>query len=526
MDHTIASLLQIHYHFRVGGVREVICGYSKAFSAVNGPGCFNALICSVGQYQHDSDFKIINIGECDYQNITDKESYFRLKDLLVNKIDSVLEKMPFPAVILCHNMSLAKNPALSSALRELARKKDPRKYRFFWILHDLAEEGRIEMIERVARFRRIGIEIIDELYGLGAPIHFLVPGAHVYSILKNSGLAVNLLTNPVQQNKDMDNTADRRAFLKHLESLASSDGFAFDSQRPICCFPARIIRRKNVLEAVAIACILLDANLVLGVPGSSPFDRMLFEELINLVRERRLRVVINTTRLPWKFLIGSRYDDNPVPYLYKFCDLALSTSLSEGFGYALYEPWLYQKAVLARRPAGFAYPQGMNSSLLYDHFPVPLEWICWKSLKEKYYHYYSSFVGQTGPGKAEDYLIVNETVDFGVLDIETQILVLRKILADEAAKQKMSILFRKMFPAWGVIMDFDLDETLIRKNREAIMDTYSNQCFIDSFKECISIIPAAGNHSFNYEKILQESWKCGFKLFFSYSGSYNENVIK
>jgi len=506
----------------------VICGYSKAFSAIYGPGSFNALICSHDQYQNYSDLKIINITECDYQDLTDKESFFYLRDLLVKKIDSILEKIPLPAAILCHNMSLAKNPCLSSALRVLARKKDPCKYRFFWVLHDLAEEGRTDMIEKIARLQKIGIDIREDLYALGAPIHFLVPGPHVYSILKNSGFAVSLLPNPLQFNTNTDNIADRTVFLEYLETLALSDGFTFDRQRPVCCYPARIIRRKNVLEAVIIACILLGANLVLGASGRTPLDRKLYEELIKLVREAKLRVVINTARLPWKLLTGkSEYDDNPVPYLYKFCDLALSTSLSEGFGYALYEPWLYQKAVLARRPAGFVYPQGMNSSLLYDHFPVPLEWVCWKSLKEKYYHCYSRFVGESGAEKAEKYLIVDETVDFGILDTETQIRVLRKILAEETAKQKISILFRKMFPGWREVIDSELiDKSLIRENREAVMNTYSDQCFRSSFRECISIIPTFNDHGFNYKKILQESWKYGFKLFFSYSGSYNENITK
>ena len=77
-----------------------------------------------------------------------------------------------------------------------------------------------------------------------------------------------------------------------------------------------------------------------------------------------------------------------LPYLYKFCDLALPHHFQRDL-VALYEPWLYQKAVLARRPAGFAYPQGMNF-LLYDHFCTS-EWICCKG---KYYHYYSSFKGK------------------------------------------------------------------------------------------------------------------------------------
>ncbi len=505
----------------------MIYGYSRAFSAINGPGSLNALICSHDQDQEDSTLKIINVEECDYQDFTDKESFFRIRELLVNKIGSVLDKMPSPAAILCHNMSLAKNPCLSSALRVLARKKDPLKYRFFWVLHDLAEEGRVELIEKNARLQRIGVDIIDELYAIGAPVHFLVPGAHVYSILKNSGFAVNLLPNPVRLNTNTDEGVDRKVFLKHLGALASSDGFRFDPRRPVCCYPSRIIRRKNVLEAVAIACVFLDTNLVLGVPGNSPSDRTLFGELTNLVRETKLKVVVNTARLPWKFLTSGGYDDNPVPYLYKFCDLALSTSISEGFGYALYEPWLYQKMVLARRPAGFVYSPGMNSSLLYDHFPVPLEWICWKSLEEKYYHYHSRFVAETCSKKAEKHLIVNETVDFGILDTETQIRVLRKILADETAKQKMSILFRNMFPEWGGIIDFELiDGNLIRRNRDEVMNNFSDQCFMSSFRECISIIPALNNCSFDYKKVLLESWKCGFKLFFSYSGSYNENVMK
>jgi hypothetical protein len=69
-----------------------------------------------------------------------------------------------------------------------------------------------------------------------------------------------------------------------------------------------------------------------------------------LVERYRLRVILDAGKL----ITGRNRDiGNPVPLLYAASDLALSTSLAEGFGYGLYEPLLYGKAVIARRPRAF-----------------------------------------------------------------------------------------------------------------------------------------------------------------------------
>lgn len=507
----------------------MICGYSEAFSAIYGSDRFNALICSSEKQLTEPGLKIFNISECDYQNFSDKRAFLYLRDLLMEKIGAVIEKMPLPVVILCHNMVLAKNPALSSALRLLAQKKDRCKYRFFWVIHDLAEEGRVDMLEKTDQLLQMGISIKDELYAIGAPVHYLVPGMHLYPILKKAGFAVTLLPNPIRMNSVTSESVNRIALLEKLKEQAVSDGLTFDLQRPVCCYPTRIIRRKNVLEAILIACIFMDGNLILGVPGKSPADRALYGNLINFARENRLRVVVDTSRLPWKNLISSgQYHGNPVPYLYHSCDLALSTSLSEGFGYLLYEPWVYNKMVLARRPAGFVYPEKMSSSSLYEHMPVPLEWVCWKSIKEKYCQY-SRFIGAGNcVEEAENLLRIDETVDFGILDIETQLKVLRKILSDHSSKQKMRLLFKKMAAPWWKLNEpvVSMDEAMVVKNREIIMNTFSNQRFTESFQYCTSIIPAENGGGVDFKKIQIELWKCGFKLFFSDSGGYNENITK
>ncbi|HEX3020626.1 MAG TPA: hypothetical protein VHP36_09995 [Chitinispirillaceae bacterium] len=528
MNPKIASLLQVHYHFRLGGVSEVIRGYSEAFSAIYGSDSFNALICSNEIQQNNLDIKIINLSECDYHNFNGQDEYYHFRDLLVNKIEAVLEMMPLPAVILCHNMTLAKNPALSSALRFLAQKKDCKAYRFFWVVHDLAEEGRIDLLNKIEELQKSGIAIKDDLYAIGAPVNYLAPGENICSVLRNSGFKVYCLPNPMRIKSTFPESISRSVFIENMKILTARDGFVFDSNLPVCYYPGRLIMRKNVLEAIMIACIFLDANLILGAPGTSTSDRKLYDNLADLVKQTRLRVAFNPFRLSWSSMDQHNQSNNPVPYLYKMCDLALSTSVSEGFGYALYEPWLFNKTLIARRPAGFIYPQKMDSSLLYEHMPVPLNWICWGELKDKFLQYSSRFIGKDLNLKvAEQYLIKNETVDFAILDLETQIGVLKKILFDQTARQRMSDLFRIFFPSWKVLsQNKPVEENLIRHNCDVVLDLFSNQRFMSSFQKCISMVPEVNHSKIKYKNIHLELWRRGFKLFFSNSGGYNENITK
>lgn len=529
MDCDIGSLLQIHYHFRAGGVSEVIHGYSEAFSAIRGRDSFNALLCSCDSCSNDSNLKLINISECDYNNFTNKEDFIKTRDLLIIKIEAVLEKISLPAVILCHNMTIGKNPALSSALCALAKKKDPKKYRFFWVSHDFAEEGRAELLNSIEQLQKIGIDIKGDLFASGAPVHFVVPGYNTFTILKNAGVPVTCVPNPVRVKKISNDSFNRNALLENLCDLAKQDGSTFDFEKPIVCYPSRLIRRKNFWEAIALTCIGFGANLVLGAPGTSDADLVSYHKLINFVRESGLPVVHSTSRLRWKSIIKEgEYHGNPVPFLYALCDKALSTSLVEGFGYALYEPWLYHKAVFARRPAGFVYPATMDSSLLYDHFPIPLRWVKWKELKRRF-QFYQIKNARIKDSKETDVndLIVNDTIDFGALDEDTQLLILKKIRFDKDAADQFKTLLDNPMSGWPGLKRFDaINEALVFKNYNIISNDFSEKQFRKSFKEFISIIPSDKVAGIEHEKISAKLLKCGFKLFFSISTGYNENIRK
>lgn len=522
----IASLLQIHYHFRTGGVREVILGYSEVFSGIFGPHCSNALICSHPGQKQTGALDIYDVAECDYQKCQGPDLFFRLRNILIEKIKTILDTMPLPAVVVCHNMSLAKNPALSAALRFLAKKNDPEKMRFFWVIHDFAEEGRVELLDAIQRLSQAGVAVNDELYAADAPVHYVVPGRYAYSLLKRIGLPVTCLPNPLKRFDDISETADRSVVVNSLAELASADGCNFDPQRPVYYYPSRLIQRKNVLEAVALVSIALDSNLVLGAPGTSTADKMQYAMLLDFVKSAGLKVVLNPARIPWGLLLKEyRQGDNPAPYLYATCDMVISTSLAEGFGYALYEPWLYGKALFARRPAGFLYPEAMDESLLYDFFPVYLEWTGYSDLtgmaKERWL---SGRLDILSKLKVTDFL-KDGIIDFGILGFKSQLEMLEKVMSDQLLRHQLIQLLQKAVPGWpGLGIINHCNRNIIQTNSDEIAKTFSEQSFRKSFEVCFSQIPSSVSSRIDYSTIGEEFLKCGIKLFFSVSSGYNENV--
>lgn len=524
----MVSLLQVHYHFRTGGVKEVIKGYAEAFSAISSKNCFNALLCSCSDLTIEDKLKVINVTECDYKDFVNNNEFEKSKEIIINKIETVLRKIPVPAVIICHNMTLPKNPALSSALRVLAKRMNPQHYRFFWVVHDFAEEGRVDMLKKIEKLENLGIDIKRNLYAAGAPVHYIVPGINAFTILKNAGINVTYLPNPVKVLNVPYGAFNHDDLLNKLTDLARSDGCRFDSNIPVCNYMSRVIGRKNILEAILLACVCLNYNLILGAPGTSYTDVNLYRKILNLAREKKIRVVFDTSRLRWDSITKKvYYSGNPVPYLYTICNIAISTSLAEGFGYALYEPWLYKKAVFARRPSGFIYPEQINSSLLYEHFPVPVEWVNLEILKQKYRSLKLQCKVNCAAWKDfESSLIISETVDFALLDVENQIAIIKKLISDDSIKTRyVEFLNNTHIPGWPGLGNAVLpNDAVIQTNNETLLKLFSNNDFIGTFKECISIIPANTPSCIEYDGIASALIKGGFKLFFSNSGGYNENI--
>ena len=134
-------------------------------------------------------------------------------------------------------------------------------------------------------------------------------------------------------------------------------------------------------------------------------------------------------------IVGAQKAERGFPAeLYGAAHACLTTSIAEGFGYALYEPWLYNKAVFGRKPLGFDPHGKVAFQGLYDRLPMPASWISVSALCDKYFiAMRKCFGAQNGEaivasrrrfGRAfTDYFIISGTIDFGCLDVRAQLAV-------------------------------------------------------------------------------------------------------
>jgi hypothetical protein len=118
----------------------------------------------------------------------------------------------------------------------------------------------------------------------------------------------------------------------------------------------------------------------------------------------------------------------------------VTTSVSEGFGLALLEPWLSGKTVRGRLPPEIADGfEGIDLEGLYHRLDIPMRWIDSNRLHEKLdlaLHAAFAAYGRDLPDDAIERAYMTAVrggqVDFGRLDEELQETVLEKLLSDPA----------------------------------------------------------------------------------------------
>ena len=477
-----ASLVQIHYHNRHGGVRQVIRSYAEAFRTLAGDNAPNILVSSeTGSAGNMEGIKAVSIPECDYVRFSSSSHFYTLYAVLADKISRFLStsNLPEPVLVICHNMTLGKNPALSSALGQIASACS-RKFRFFWVVHDFVEEGRQELLNSLQMLQDTGVPAMSKLYALGAPVQYVVPAAYSQLILHAAGITATVLDNPLNHSAVTLSDEVQEKVICAFRRLSIEDGTGYNSEKPTFCYPARILHRKNFPEAILLACIVFGCNLVTGSPGYGVEDRKRFEWFKKIAQRFSCPVVFNPgKRITWSDIFPEA-TANPVPVLYSSCNYALSTSVAEGFGYALYEPWMYHRMLIGRVPTGFSYPQQMSSASLYTRFPVPVSLISPSLQKE----------ASEENGREKRELICDGTVDFAILPEQEQCALLEKVLENSRLRSQWLDLLLRKIDGWPGSSYFMRAETsLIDQNRSVLEKRFSKQRYLQQFRETFSRVP-------------------------------------
>ena len=334
-------------------------------------------------------------------------------------------------VLHVHNPTLAKNGLLPAVLKRLQQAGT----KLFLQVHDFAEDG------------RPGAYAPDPY---PANCHYGVLNRRDLKILQTAGLCregLHLLPNQVRPPA------------------------AADPPLPVAdhvLYPVRAIRRKNIGEAVLFSCFLpAGGHLAVTLGPNSPADMGPYRCWKRFTTHHRLPVV-------WE--AAARGDFSRLVQTARFL---ITTSVSEGFGFAFLEPWTAGKLLWGRRlPAvcdDFA-RNGIDLEHLYPSLPVPIAWLDRQRWRTRWLNAAvaarTAFGQPLNPETAEaafERLAAADTIDFGLLDETLQAEILERCLQSDAGRGDL-VALNPYLANSGKIPN---PAALIRANAAAVSRHYS-----------------------------------------------------
>ena len=327
-----------HYHLQPGGVTNVIQLGAKALINHFPDLKHLRLVCgrqdntevimkdirkeidAVGLIADDLKFEICIEPQIDYQE-TDSE----LDADTIGKFAGKLLGDYGDSFWWIHNYQLGKNPLFTAAILKTAEMHPEQK--MFLQIHDFPECARYDNLEKLLAAG------VRNPYPQTASIAYGLINGRDTGILREAGINRNsifLLNNPVENETEGDEPTQtdaagitREKFYSHFRS--EFPGIREDGK--ILFYPVRTIRRKNALEAGLIAAISeVPVNLVLSLPGVSDSEKEYSGVCENCFRKGLIPGIWGSGTVKHKDVPSYRI-------MLQLCDLILSTSVQEGFGY-------------------------------------------------------------------------------------------------------------------------------------------------------------------------------------------------
>ena len=342
------DLVIFHHHLLPGGVTSVITQAVEALRAHSRR--VSRIRVVAGRVPEPAPLpegaEIIRMPEIDYSSPGLFDRVFR-ETRARRLADALMEKFGGGGPVWwIHNYHLGKNPLFTEAILRVA--EAPNAPRLILQPHDFPEAG------RQANLRALEAVVRRPLYPLGPRVRYALINRRDLHLLKEAGVPASrlfLLENPVSSPREAPPRAeDARALRSRL--LPDSD-----PGDPTLLYPVRSIRRKNVLEA-GMLLRLVDSplRLLVTLPGVSR-PEMAYSGIVSEAFRSGL--------IRGEFGTGVQRPEVSIGQLAAACDMVVSTSVQEGFGYLFIHALQWGRPLLARQLDTVPDPGG-----LYDGYPA------------------------------------------------------------------------------------------------------------------------------------------------------------
>lgn len=385
----------LHYHFRPGGVRRVIEKATPAIVAKTAGEKVDRVLLHSGEAIPQDWLQPLrkslapipveeivwpSLGYAADHKDLGPESWKAIHTQLQSWTKSLGEEK---LLLWTHNLSVGRNPSFARALGAMAAEHPAIQV---WSCHDFWFDGRLQRWPEMQRAGATEPAIVSQwLFPEADRIRFACINQMDFRSLQAAvGWRAGYLPNLAERFEPVE--PERKAAARSfLSKVTSSDG------APVWLLPCRVLRRKNIAEAL-LATRLINPEAWVAVTGqvSSPVEEIYAGKLRSAAQ-----------RHGWKLRLGVLGADNKdlptIPELMAAADVVLLTSIQEGFGLPFLEAAAANRPLLCRiipnvmpdlLQTGFQFPQA------YDELLVPTEllnaaaeterqqklWQTWRSL--------------------------------------------------------------------------------------------------------------------------------------------------
>lgn len=425
----------LHYHLLRGGVSSVIRHQAALLKKAG----YQVLLITGESSSETGDIPVASVPLLAYDVVRSERTGALPSEenphaLARGILDAMQKQWGRHADILhVHNPLLRKNSLLLPALETLQKEG----LNLLLHNHDFAEDFRPD------------VYTADQNYP--ANCHYGVINRRDYSFLHRSGLqkdGLHLLPNavaPLQWTRDLK----RHRFV----------------------YPVRAIRRKNLGEALLLSLFIPQGTTIAVTlpPAQTSPDQPYYQFWKRLAQD---------LHLPVEFEVGLK---EPIQDIMGSAQAVLTTSVKEGFGFSFLEPWTADIPVIGRRIAYICTDferDGISFPHLYDSLDIPMAYLSPPLLRKKleqalvetYEAYHLELEPHTLKTLTDD-IFSREVFDFGKLDEELQMDIIKMVASNSIARQDIIDVnpFLETLCRW----DIGDHDDIVQTNKELVLLHYS-----------------------------------------------------